>query len=266
MLLKLNLRSLTAPHSEQEILRFQDHSALCRTFGILAPPIRRQELWQSKCTHSFKSLSERYRPRLWITKREPTPNPPESTTFLVLPCPEDLPLQRQSIQGRATCAELRVMCWASGTPSPATFQVAVFIIKDPRFLQDRATSIRGCAAYSDVRVFSLCLCLKIISGPLASLSETCVSWRNPGQRHIMGWGVEGTKLSLWLQETASRVPGDQASVPPPWTPTRGLELQRRRAPFKLERGGTLGPERGKSKHDTEVKAWTARNLTVRVSP
>lgn len=51
----------------------------------------------------------------------------------------------------------------------------------------------------------------------------------------------------------------------PQTPNQGLEPQRRRVPFKLGRGGTLGPELERRGHYAQVGAWTPKNLTGRVA-
>lgn len=56
-----------------------------------------------------------------------------------------------------------------------------------------------------------------------------------------------------LAETARPTAVDRAPVPrDPHTPARGLEPQRRRAPFKPGRGGSLGPELVRSGH---LRTW-----------
>lgn len=67
--------------------------------------------------------------------------------------------------------------------------------------------------------------------------------------HNVGWGVGRPTRGPGLAETARPTAVDQASVPrDPHTPARGLEPQRRRAPFKPGRGGSLGPELVRSGH------------------
>lgn len=178
-----------------------------------------------------------------LAKREPTPNLSEFLYYLLqsTPFPRSIVPKVQQQLGEGHNRKTGNHLLSPWQRFSGTFRDAGFIIEGPRFLQGPPIPTRGPGAYFGVRVFSLRSWLKNFSGPLASLLETRVSWRNPDSRHKVGWGEGGSTLRPGLLETACRFTVDKASWPRPSNPKSRARAAAPTRAIQTGKGRDSGP-------------------------